>query len=107
MSWLILIAAGCFEVVWAYCLKLSEGFTRLVPSVLFLVSLGVSMFLLGVATRTLPMSIAYPIWTGIGAVGAVLVGVLLLGEKLNFYSILFVSLIIVGILGLKAVQAPN
>lgn len=107
MSWLILVAAGCFEVIWAYYLKLSEGFTRLGPSIFFLVSLTVSMLLLGVASRTLPMSIAYPIWTGIGAVGAVFVGVLLLGEKLSVYSIFFVTLIIIGIVGLKIVQAPS
>ena len=100
-SWLFLLIAGLSEVGWAYYLKKSEGFTQLWPSLLFLLLLGVSMGLLALAIRDIPIGIAYPVWTGIGAVGAVVVGMLFFGEPFGLLKGLFLMMIIVGILGLK------
>lgn len=107
MAWIILIFAGCFEVLWAYFLKQAEGFNRVTPSILFVITLTISMVLLGVSAKTLPLSIAYPVWTGIGALGSVLVGIFLFGEKMNTFSILSVAFIVLGIIGLKISQSSN
>lgn len=101
MSWLILFVAGLFEVVWAMGLKYSEGFTRLVPSIVTVVGMALSVYLLSVATKSLPIGTAYAVWTGIGAVGAVLLGILLLGEPRTLARLFFVGLIVVGIIGLR------
>ena len=101
MAWIFLVIAGFFEVLWAYFMKKSEGFTVLVPSALFVVTLLVSMLLLGFAIRSIPMSVAYPVWTGIGAVGSVLVGFFFLAEKLTPLSMVFLALVVIGIVGLK------
>lgn len=101
INWCALILAGIFEVVWALYLKNSEGFTLLVPSILFVVTLGISMGLLAYSFRSIPMGIAYPVWTGIGAVGAVIAGILFFNESVNFQKILFLTLILIGIVGLK------
>ncbi len=106
MAWILLLIAGLFEVIWAYFMKKSAGFSVLVPSVLFGVTLLISMVLLGLAIRTIPMSIAYPVWTGIGAVGSVLVGFFLLGEKLTPLSMVFLCLVVIGIVGLKMTVPP-
>lgn len=83
MAWVYLLFAGALEVVWAFALKQSDGFTKLGPSVVTLVALVASLFLLALAMRALPLGTAYPVWTGIGAVGAFIVGVVLLGEDVD------------------------
>lgn len=103
LAWILLLVAGLFEVIWAYFLKQSAGFTKIVPASLFFLSLAVSMALLAYAMRNIPLSLAYPIWTGIGAVGSILVGVFFFHEPLGLVRILFLSFILIGIIGLKAV----
>jgi quaternary ammonium compound-resistance protein SugE len=83
MVWLILIMAGVFEVIWAFAMKQSEGFTRLLPSIITLVTMIVSFGLLAWSMRVLPLGTAYTVWTGIGAVGAFIVGIVVLGEATN------------------------
>lgn len=97
MSWIFLVVAGLLEVVWAYFMKLSQGFTLLVPSVITLVTMVLSFWLLALAMRTLPLGTAYVIWTGIGAVGAFVVGIVLLSEPANFMRILAALLIVSGL----------
>lgn len=101
MSWLILFLAGILETVWATGLKYSEGFTRLWPSVGTFAAMALSFWLLSSAMRTLPMGTAYAVWTGIGAVGAVILGIVLFSEPVTFARIGCVSLIVAGIVGLK------
>lgn len=96
-----MIVAGLFEVVWAIFLKNSKGFSEWTPSILFLITLIISTFLLAYSMRTLPMGIAYPVWTGIGAVGSVLVGIFFFKEGANPQKLIFLSLILIGIIGLK------
>jgi quaternary ammonium compound-resistance protein SugE len=101
MAWVILTLAGLFEVGWAIGLKYTEGFTRLWPTVGTLLSMIVSLGLLGIAMKSLPLGTAYAIWVGVGAVGTVVLGIALLGEPANSGRILSVALIIAGIVGLK------
>jgi quaternary ammonium compound-resistance protein SugE len=101
MHWLYLVVAGLLEVIWAFTMKQSEGFTKPLASVLTIVAMIASFVLLSLAMRSLPLGTAYSIWTGIGAVGAFVVGILLLGESANAFRILSVALIIAGIIGLK------
>lgn len=101
MSWLFLLAAGALEIVWAYALKQSSGFTRLIPSVVTLIAMIGSLGLLALAMRTLPLGTAYTIWTGIGAVGAFLVGIAFLGEAMNATRILAAVLIVSGLVLMK------
>jgi quaternary ammonium compound-resistance protein SugE len=101
MAWVILFVAGLFEVAWAVGLKYSAGFTKLGPSVFTIVTLTVSMFLLGWAVRTLPLGTAYTVWTGIGAIGSVLLGIWLFNEPLTAVRLGCIALILIGILGLK------
>lgn len=101
MAWIYLVVAGLLEAAWAIGLKYTEGFTKLVPSVLTLLGIGVSMFLLAVAARTIPIGTAYSVWVGIGAVGAVLLGILLFDESRDFARLFFVALLIVSLIGLK------
>ncbi|MFA6237248.1 MAG: multidrug efflux SMR transporter [Bacteriovorax sp.] len=103
LNWILLIVAGIFEVVWAIFLKNSKGFTQIIPTALFGLTLFISMWLLSTSLRTIPLSVAYPVWTGIGAVGSVLVGVMLFGESASVPKLLFVSLILIGVIGLKVV----
>ena len=100
-SWLLLVVAGLFEVAWAVGLRYSQGFTRLWPSLATLSALAVSMVLLGLAVRALPIGTAYAVWTGIGALGTAILGILLFGESAGTLRILCLALIVVGILGLK------
>lgn len=97
MAWLYLLVAGLLEVVWAYAMKQSQGFTRLIPSIITLIAMGGSFWLLAVAMRTIPLGSAYTVWTGIGAVGAFLVGIFLLSEPVNFLRILAATLIVSGL----------
>ncbi|EKM4699777.1 quaternary ammonium compound efflux SMR transporter SugE [Enterobacter roggenkampii] len=101
MSWIILFIAGLLEVVWAIGLKYTHGFTRLMPSVITVTAMIVSIVLLSWAMRSLPVGTAYAVWTGIGAVGAAITGILLLGESASLARIASLALIVAGIVGLK------
>ncbi|HYW49488.1 MAG TPA: quaternary ammonium compound efflux SMR transporter SugE [Gemmatimonadaceae bacterium] len=101
MAWFILIIAGLFEVGWAIGLKYTDGFTKLWPTIGTIVSMVVSMSLLGIALKSLPVGTAYAVWVGIGAVGTVLLGIALLDEPVNAARLVSVALIIAGIIGLK------
>ena len=101
MVWTILVIAGLFEVGWAIGLKYTEGFTRLWPTLWTVSTMIISLWLLGVAMRSLPVGTAYSIWVGVGAVGTVVLGIVLLGEPANTARLLSVALIIAGIIGLK------
>jgi quaternary ammonium compound-resistance protein SugE len=105
VSWIVLFVAGLFEIAWAVGLKYTEGFTRLWPSAATLVAMALSVLLLGWAMRTLPVGTAYAVWTGIGAVGTVVLGILLFGEPATAARLLCVALIVAGILGLKLTHA--
>jgi len=105
MAWIYLITAGVFEVVWAMGLKYSHGFMKLQPSLITFVGMIVSFFLLSLATKSLPIGTAYAIWTGIGAFGAVLLGIILFNEPINILRIVFLCLLMIGILGLKFTSA--
>jgi quaternary ammonium compound-resistance protein SugE len=102
MAWLLLILAGLLEIVWAFTMKQSEGFSRLWPSVVTIVAMIASVGLLGLAMRSLPLGTAYMIWTGIGAVGAFVVGVLVLGEAATTGRIVAAALIAGGLVLMKA-----
>lgn len=101
MSWFILFLAGLSETGWAVGLKYTEGFTRLWPTLGTIAAMAVSLGLLGIAMKSLPVGTAYAVWVGIGAVGTALLGVVLLGEPLNAGRVLSLALIIAGIIGLK------
>jgi quaternary ammonium compound-resistance protein SugE len=101
MNWILLLAAGLLEVVWAVGLKYTEGFTRLVPSVITAAAMTGSVVLLGLAMRHLPLGTAYAVWTGIGTVGTAIVGMLVLGEPAGALRIGCIALIVLGIAGLK------
>ncbi|MEC5127319.1 quaternary ammonium compound efflux SMR transporter SugE [Verrucomicrobiales bacterium BCK34] len=101
MAWILLLLAGVCEVGWAIGLKYTEGFTKLWPSVWTILSMTLSVWLMALAMKTLPMGTAYSVWVGIGAVGTVIFGIILLGEPANFGRIISISLIILGVLGLK------
>ena len=101
MAWLVLIIAGLFEVVWAFAMKQSEGFTRFWPSVVTLTAMLVSFGLLAWSMRSLPLGTAYTVWTGIGAVGAFVVGIVFLGEAASAFRLLAALLIVSGLLLMK------
>lgn len=105
MAWIYLIIAGAFEVVWAIGLKYSHGFTKLYPSLMTLGGMVISFYFLSLATKLLPIGTAYAVWTGIGAIGTVLLGILLLNEPVNIWRIVFLCFILLGILGLKFTSA--
>ena len=102
MAWLILIAAGLLEIVWAVGLKYTHGFTRPMPTVVTIIAMIASMGLLGLAVRSLPIGTAYAVWTGIGTVGTVLFGIFALSESASPLRLVCVSLIVIGIIGSKA-----
>jgi quaternary ammonium compound-resistance protein SugE len=104
MAWIILFVAGLFEIGWAIGLKYTDGFTRPLPTALTVASMIVSIALLGLALKTLPVGTAYAIWTGIGTIGTVALGIVLLGESANALRLACIGLIVVGILGLKLVS---
>ena len=103
MAWIILLAAGLFEIGWAVGLKYTEGFSRLVPTMLTVGSMVVSLGLLGIALKTLPLGSAYAIWTGVGTIGTALLGILLFDEQANVARLACIALIAAGIIGLKIV----
>ena len=103
MSWIFLFFAGLFEIGWAIGLKYTEGFTRLVPSLLTIGAMIVSLALLGLALKTLQVGTAYAVWTGIGAVGTAALGIYLFGEPATAARLASIGLIVAGIVGLKLV----
>jgi quaternary ammonium compound-resistance protein SugE len=103
MAWITLLVAGLLETVWAIGLKYTQGFTRLGPSLITIAAMIVSMGLLGLAVRTLPIGTAYAVWTGIGTVGTVLAGIAALGESASPVRLLCVALIVIGIIGLRLI----
>ncbi len=105
MAWIYLVIAGLFEVVWAYFMKQSHGFTRVVPTVVTFLTMFISFGLLSVSMKTLPLGTAYAMWTGIGALGAFLVGIIVLGEQANPMRIGAAALIVTG-LALMKISSP-
>lgn len=101
MAWVLLFVAGLFEIGWAIGLKYTQGFTRIVPTVLTLASMAASVGLLGLALKSLPVGTAYAVWTGVGAVGTAILGIALLGEPATLARIACIGLIVAGIVGLK------
>lgn len=106
MPWIILVVAGLFEISWATGLKYTHGFTKLWPSVFTILAIIISMYLLGVAARTLPIGTAYAVWVGIGAAGTVVLGMILMGEPVTLGRVLFLAMLIVSIIGLKLTAQP-
>jgi quaternary ammonium compound-resistance protein SugE len=105
MAWIYLIIAGIFEIVWSMGLKYSHGFTKLVPSLITIGGMVVSFYLLALATKSLPIGTAYAVWTGIGTLGAVILGIFLFHEPVNILRIIFLCLILIGIIGVKFTSA--
>ena len=101
MAWFMLVLAGLFEIGWAIGLKYTQGFTRLWPSVVTLASMGASIFLLALALKTIPIGTGYAVWTGIGAAGTAILGMYLFGESTAIVRVASISLIVLGIIGLK------
>ncbi|WP_246938963.1 quaternary ammonium compound efflux SMR transporter SugE [Bacillus pinisoli] len=107
MAWIYLLIAGISEVVWAIGLKFSQGFTKLVPTVITVVGMIISFYFLSLSLKTLPLGTAYAIWTGIGAVGAVIVGMILFNEPKQLLRIFFLVLILSGMIGLKVTSGNH
>lgn len=105
MAWIYLLAAGVLEIVWAFSMKQSEGFSKLTPSIITFVTMIASFWLLSLAMRTLPLGTAYTIWTGIGAVGAFVIGVVFLGEQVSAMRIAAAVLIVSGLVLMKLASA--
>lgn len=105
MPWVILFVAGLLEVVWALMLKQSEGFTKPIPTLIFVVTLCISMFLLSQAIKSLPIGTAYAVWTGIGAAGTAIVGMFVLGESRDVLKLISLVMLIAGIIGLRATSS--
>jgi len=105
MSWIILFFAGLFEVGWAVGLKYTDGFSRPLPTALTVAAMAISLGLLGLAMKELPLGTAYAIWTGVGAVGTVIAGIILFGESMALFRLASVALIITGLVGLKVSTA--
>jgi len=105
MAWTLIVVAGFFEIVWATLLKFTDGFTRLWPSIGTVLAMGISMVCMSFALRTIPMGTAYVVWTGIGAVGTVILGIVLFHEPRNVVRLLCIGMIIAGIVGLKLSSA--
>jgi len=103
MAWFILVIAGLFETVWAVAMKYSEGFTKLWPSVITGIAMAISIWLLATALKHLPLGTAYAVWTGIGALGAVVYGIIVFDESKDILRMLFVLMILGGIVGLRLI----
>ena len=103
MSWSILFLAGLFEIAWAIGLKYTEGYTKLWPTIFTVAGMVVSVWLLGIASKNLPIGTAYAIWTGIGAVGTVILGIILFHEPVNAVRLICLGMIVSGIIGLKLI----
>jgi len=107
MAWIYLVVAGLFECVWAIGLKYTEGFTKPVPSFLTIAAMAISIWLLSISMKTIPVGTAYAVWTGIGAVGVAILGMVLLGESRDIMRIVCLLLIVAGIVGLKLVTESD
>ena len=105
MAWMYLVVAGLFECGWAIGLKYTDGFTKLIPSLLTVSAMAISFWLLSVAMKTIPVGTAYAVWTGIGAVGVAILSMILLGESRDIMRIICLLLIVSGIVGLKLVSS--
>lgn len=105
MNWILLVIAGLFEVGFTTCLKMSEGFTKLMPSIGFVIFSATSFLILNKVIKTIPLGTAYAVWTGIGAVGTVLIGIFFFKESAEFIKLFFIFLLIASIIGLKMVSA--
>lgn len=105
MKWLMLIIAGLFETGWAIGLKYSQGFTKLIPSVFTIVGMIASFYFLSLALKNLPLGTAYAIWTGIGTVGTVTLGIILFKEPIDILRLICIGFIVIGIIGLKVVSS--
>ncbi|CUJ36598.1 Quaternary ammonium compound-resistance protein sugE [Achromobacter xylosoxidans] len=105
MTWIILVLAGLFEIVWAVGLKYTHGFTRLMPSLVTVGGMLISFWLLALAMKTLPLGTTYAVWVGIGTVGAFVAGIILFDESISWLRIASVALIVVGLIGLKLSSA--
>jgi quaternary ammonium compound-resistance protein SugE len=101
MDWLLLIAAGCMEILFAVSLKYNQGFTKLVPSIATAITGGSSFYLLMLAIKTLPIGTAYAVWTGIGAVGVAILGIIIFKESMDIFRLISIAFVIFGIAGLK------
>jgi quaternary ammonium compound-resistance protein SugE len=101
MAWVILVVAGLFEIAWAIGLKYTEGFTRLWPTVGTVLAMSISLLLLGLAMKSLPVGTAYAIWVGVGAVGTAILGIVLFGDPANAGRLISIGLIVAGLVGLK------
>ena len=106
-SWFLILIAGILEVAWAICLKNSEGFSNIPYTVAFFVLIALSMLLLSIAIRTLPIGSAYAVWVGIGAVGTFLAGIVLFDDPVNALRVIFIFLIIIGIIGLRLTESEG
>ncbi|VAX45839.1 DMT family transporter [Acinetobacter calcoaceticus] len=106
MAWAILILAGVFEIIWAYSMKMSEGFTRLTPSIITVVFMILSVVLLSISMKTLPLGTAYTVWTGIGAIGSFLVGIFFLNEPIGAMRMIAAVLIVSGLILMK-ISSPS
>ena len=106
MDWIVLVIAGLFEVAWATGLKYTEGFTRLWPSAWTVAAMAVSLLLLAQALKMLPIGTAYAVWTGIGAVGTAVMGIILFGESRDAMRLACIAVIVAGIVGLRLSSAP-
>ncbi len=104
MAWLILFLAGALEIVWVVALKMSDNFSKLAPAAVMVVSIVSSFALLNVSIRALPMGVAYAVWTGMGAAGAIVAGIILFKEPCTFWHVFFLSLIVCGLVGIKFVS---
>jgi quaternary ammonium compound-resistance protein SugE len=104
MSWIYLVIAGLCEIVWALSMKYTDGFTKLAPSLFTVCFMTVSLYLLTLSIRDIPISIAYTVWTGIGAIGAVIGGLFILRENISLLQLFFITLIIIGVIGVKLVH---
>lgn len=105
MNWILLVLAGLFEVGFTTCLKMSEGFTKLMPSIGFVIFSATSFLILNKVIKSIPLGTAYAVWTGIGAVGTVLIGIFFFKESAEFIKLFFIFLLIASIIGLKMVSA--
>ncbi|WP_277560298.1 DMT family transporter [Acinetobacter beijerinckii] len=101
MAWAILIVAGIFEIIWAYSMKMSEGFTKLTPSIVTIVFMILSVVLLSISMRSLPLGTAYTVWTGIGAIGSFVVGIIILNEPMTAMRMIAAVLIVSGLVLMK------
>ncbi|MFD1739058.1 quaternary ammonium compound efflux SMR transporter SugE [Bacillus salitolerans] len=107
MAWIYLVIAGIFEVIWAIGLKYTEGFTKLYPTIVTIVGMIISFYFLSIAVKTLPIGTAYAVWTGIGAIGAIVVGMIVFNEPKDLLRILFLLFILTGIVGLKVTSGNH